>query len=579
MLSLPSLPYVRFCRKLADDLSGQVVIIVSMMAPIIVLMAAFAVDIGATSEQKRRLQGLADIAAIAAAANVDDAEKAVYTLLADNNFGSLDTETLRNQAESHRQLALEGYDNRISVELGRYVPDQELAYSVRFVPGGEPVNAVRVSLKDAPARYFDFLGEGGTAISVSGTATVSSQVAMSIGSRLVSLEGGLVNALLSGLTGSEVSLSAMDYNALLDADVDLLQFSDALASNLDLTAVNYDDVLESDVSLAQVFDAMADVSDGSARAKTVLRELAGDDAMADLTVPLAQLYDFGPLGRAELGSVDGDMDLDLDAVEMLTASAIAANGDNQVDLDLGASVPGLVDTRISLLVGERPQSASWFSLTDDGSSMVSTAQLRLFIDTSVSAGSLLGGDLVRLPLYIELASAEARIVDVICTDNNTQVQRVDVEVQPSIMTLQIADLKDGLVALNEDQELKQARLLNARLIEVRGSSRTSLSSPNARTLRFHEWDIGGDPKTVETREALRGAIASTIGTMNYDIDVAGLSLTTPTTVEGLVNSTLQSAAGPVDSIVESLTSMLGIGLGEADVWVHHARCNRSVLVQ
>ena len=566
-------------RTFWRDLSGQVVILVSIFAPIAVVMAAFAVDVGATAEQKRKLQGLADLAAIAAASNIEKAELAVYKLLSDNGYRKSDAHRLRGRDGNPQRESLHQFKGDVSVELGRYFANPDLAFDARFEVGGEPVNAVRVSLTEAPARYFDFIGTNRERVSASGTASVSSEVAMSIGSRLARLEDGLLNAMLSGLTGSEFKLTVMDYNSLVNADVDLLKFSETLASDLDLEAVTYDDVLDSDVALTSVFSAMADVSEGSLSAKSVLQDLASNRAMADLSVQLSTLFDLGPVGHAELGSIEGDLDLVLEAVQMVTASAIAANGANQVDLDLGANVPGLVDTRIALLVGERPQSMTWFSLTDDGQSMVSTAQLRLFIEASVTAGGALDGDLVRLPLYIEMASAEARIAEVICANDRPDVHRVDIEVDPSILTLRIADLPGGLEQMGRVQRFEPARLVNARLIEVSAVSRTSLSSPNSRTLRFHSRDFGGDPKTVQTREALRGAISSTIGTLDYDVDIAGLSLTTPRAVTGLVGSTLQSAAGPVDSIVDSLTEMLGIGVGEADVWVHHARCNRSVLVQ
>lgn len=41
---------------------------------------------------------------------------------------------------------------------------------------------------------------------------------------------------MSGLLGGRVSLTLMDYRSLLDAQVSLLQFSDALAADLGVTA-------------------------------------------------------------------------------------------------------------------------------------------------------------------------------------------------------------------------------------------------------------------------------------------------------------------------------------------------------
>ena len=47
------------------------------------------------------------------------------------------------------------------------------------------------------------------------------------GSRLLAVRDGVPNKVLGALLGSELSLSVMDYQVLLDAKVDLFQFTDA----------------------------------------------------------------------------------------------------------------------------------------------------------------------------------------------------------------------------------------------------------------------------------------------------------------------------------------------------------------
>lgn len=564
-------------RDIRADRAGNTAMLVALLAPVALVMVAMAIDTGAIAEQKRKLQGLADMAAIAAASNIDNAEGAVIDVLVDNNFLSDETDDLER---SHRKKKWRrGTHGNYTVELGRYVADAELDFEERFTVSRGRVNAVRVSLKEAPVKYFGFMPGDRSAIRAHGTAAVSSEVAMSIGSRLLSLEDGLLNALLSELTGSEIELTLMDYRGLVDADIDLLQFSNALATNLDLKAATYDDVLDAKATMADVYTAMASASSAPSSASAALSKLGSDRKLAAVQVPLRDLFSFGSIGKLNLGEAPKGMGLSLDADQMLTAVAMVANGDRQVELDLGSSIAGLAGTRVTLQIGERPQGATWFSLTDDRQTYVSTAQLRLFVEASVGSGLGLSGELVRLPIYLELASAEARITDVVCKSGSATAKRVDVEVHPAIAKLEIADLKDGLAASTLDQPLKPAKLVDARLLKVSAFSRTSLSSPGPRTLRFNEHQIGGDPKTVETREALRGAISSAVGTLQFDINVLGLGLSSPTAIQGALSSTLQKAVGPADQLIEGLTNILGISVGEADVWVHGARCNRSVLVQ
>ncbi|MEQ9316745.1 MAG: TadG family pilus assembly protein [Henriciella sp.] len=565
-------------RNFGRNVEAQVLVIGALLTPLFVLMAALAVDTGAIAEQKREIQGLADLSAIAAAANIDNAERAVFRVLSDNAFLPEDSEDLNGHENERRKLR--AFENQVSVEIGRYRPDPDTAFDVRFEVGGKPANAVRVTLKQDAHNYFATKRTTPTSVEARGTAMTSSQVALSIGSRLASLEDGLLNLLLSELTGSDVELRLMDYRALANANVDLFSFSEVLASNLNLTAVTYDDVLDQDVTLAQVFSAMSEASTGNVRSRTALLALANDPAMSDLTIHLGALFDLGQAGRLQLGEPPSGLALQLEAVEMLTASAFAANGDHQIELDLGGDVPGLASTMISLRVGERPQSMPWFSLTDNGQDYVSTAQLRLLIEAELLPSSgLLGNTLVRLPIFIELASAKARVRDVICDETRHGVKRVDVDVHPAISEIRIADLPDGLSSLAQAQQFEAATLVDARLLRVSGFSQTSLSSPDAKTLRFHKSQVGGDPKTVETTEALEGAISSAIGSVQLKGETLGLSLTSPDALTKAVAATLSGAAGPIDSLVHQLSNLLGIGLGEADIWVHDAQCNRAVLVQ
>ncbi|MGB3626485.1 MAG: pilus assembly protein TadG-related protein [Henriciella sp.] len=79
---------------LCRDEGAHVLVMVSLLAPVFVMMAALAVDTGAISNQKQEIQGLADIAAIAAAADIKNAEPTVYGVLSDNNFFSRGSDDL-----------------------------------------------------------------------------------------------------------------------------------------------------------------------------------------------------------------------------------------------------------------------------------------------------------------------------------------------------------------------------------------------------------------------------------------------------------------------------------------------------
>lgn len=559
--------------------SGQVSIMLAAFSPVAIIMAALAVDTGAIAGQKREMQGLADMAAIAAAGDIDHAELAALTVLADNGLYASQLDKLGDDMPAREMLG--HLEQWVSVETGYYSRDPGVDFEDRFTAGTRQVNAVRVSLNDRPHQFFSPFDRDKKKLVTTGIAAVSSEAAISVGSRLLSLNDGILNQVLGGLTGTELDLSVMDYESLVDANVDVLTTFEALATNLDLEAVTYEDVLDFDVTLSDLALAMADASDGSARVRSVLLEFAGQRGMDDVTVPLSALFSLGSIARTELGSPDSaDLGLEVEAMQMLTTSAMAANGENQIDLALGAGVPGLVEANVSLLVGERPQSTTWFAFEQPASGLVSTAQTRLFIEAAVSGGPLLGHDLVRLPLYIELASADARVTNVVCERRNRQPQRVDVAVKPGILAVRIADLDGGLDEMTGAQRFRPAQIVKASKLSISAVAASELASSRAETLRFHRNDIGsGNPKTAETRDPVSTAIESAISNLDYDIQLGRLSLSSPRLLEPVVARILGQAVDPVDDILFNLTTALGIGLGEADVWVHAARCHRSVLVQ
>ena len=62
------------------------------------------------------------------------------------------------------------------------------------------------------------------------------------------------------------------------------------------------------------------------------------------------------------------------------------------------------------------------------------------------------------------------------------------------------------------------------------------------------------------------------------VEALGLGLGLPG-LDGLVSGVIAHAATPLDQILNSVLSTLGIGLGQADSWVTGVRCGGAVLVR
>ena len=112
-------------RGLAEDTGGSVSMMMAMSFITLLGAAALAVDVGSLFLQSRKLQGIADLAAISAARDVGRATTAAQATAAENGWG--------------RPL-------NVQVALGRYDPDPALAPSARFQTGGSNPSAARVTV-------------------------------------------------------------------------------------------------------------------------------------------------------------------------------------------------------------------------------------------------------------------------------------------------------------------------------------------------------------------------------------------------------------------------------------------------
>src|ERR1700754_829923 len=165
-------------KRFWADERGNFAIMGAGLMTLVIGCAALGVDLGSIFADRRRTQSTADLAAIVAASNLTNATNAATATLTDNNFPA---------------SAL------TSVQLGTYTANSAIAPSARFVtPAVGTANAARVTLNTQTPLYFAkyFAGTDHYNIRSVATAATTSQAAFSIGSRLLSLNGGLLNAII-----------------------------------------------------------------------------------------------------------------------------------------------------------------------------------------------------------------------------------------------------------------------------------------------------------------------------------------------------------------------------------------------
>ena len=545
---------LRPIRSLISDQKASVTILTAGGLLMMIGASALAVDVGSLYLDKRKLQGVADAAALASATSVDDPGPGANAAILANSDGSARVRTLTP---------------------GTYSANASIAVAQRFVAGGSSPNAVQVVVvKDAPLFFGRFLtGRATTEISARATAAKMDMAAFSIGSRLAAVQGGLPNALLSGLAGTNLNVSVMDYNALAGANVDILAFSDALRTQAHLSAATFGEALHSQVTLPQALSALAAVT-GDPAAAAALRSMALK--VPATTIRLSDLIDLGPLGG--LNRADPTKPVSIDSYAVARELLQLANGQRQLALDLGIAVPGIASTRLTLAIGQRPSHSPWMAVETDGSTIVRTAQSRLYLDTTLAGAATLGLVSVRLPVYVELAQAQAKLSAISCP-NGASRARVTLDVMPAVGEVAIADIDTGTLAdFTAPVTKRRALIAHAVLVDVTGQSSVTLGGVNWQSVTFSADDIAAHrPLTVSTNDIAQGVATSLISRIDLRATALGLGLnlsSATATVGGILNV----AAPALDGVVDQVSSLLGVHVGQADTRIDGVRCGTPALV-
>jgi uncharacterized membrane protein len=511
--------------------------------------AALAVDVGAFYLERRKLQGIADAAALAAAGRPGEERAAAERIVAANcNCGIF--------------IA--------SLVAGTYAPDVTVAAEQRFSAGGTAPNAVRITLtRNRPMFFGRFVtGRQSTVIAVSATGARRGYAAFSLGSRVAAVHGGLPNALLNALTGSQVNLSAMDYNALAGADIDLLAFSEALRTELDGEVLTFGQTLDTQATMPQVLSALSkSTTDGQVAA--VLGRLAGT-ALPRKLLP-SRAIDLGP--RSSSIRVDPANPVKVNALSLLRSMLLLANANRQVDLSVASNLPGGSAIDVALLIGEPPAGSPLIAITDTQEVVVRTAQVRLKIQAQVATPLAS----VEIPVFAELGSASARITDIDCRPNSNAAVRLGVTTSPA--TLAIGKVGDGDFAnMQRPLDPRPAKLLKLPLASVEGEAELVMSDRNEKPASFSRGDIDrGTVKTVESTGLTAGAAKSLTDRMDLKVEMMGLGLNAKA-LTVLVGDAVALAAPALDGVLQGITSTLGVHIGEADARVNALRCGKAKLV-
>ncbi|MBB4868210.1 putative membrane protein [Pseudomonas nitritireducens] len=312
-----------------------------------------------------------------------------------------------------------------------------------FTAGGDPADSVRVvathSVPSSLILNIANLFSGATSTTVLSAQAVARRPAMaalSAGSGVLSLNSSnspLLNALLGGLLGTSLNLDLVTYQGIAGANVSLL----ALSQQLKLAGVNLelgkiDSLLGANVTAAQLLQAMINAADASQLANVNTALLRS--TLASINVPTAQLTLGQILSVVAPDSVrDSALSTGVNLLDLLMATALVANKNNAVNLDLkGKNIAGVVPT-VKLQVISPPTIAIGYPGKDSGGNwrtVAKNAQVQLTVGANAN---LLGLNLVNLALSLKVGVAEGyAALDSIQCGGAGQPVTVNVKARPGV---------------------------------------------------------------------------------------------------------------------------------------------------
>ncbi|SFH78857.1 pilus assembly protein TadG-related protein [Nocardioides psychrotolerans] len=322
------------------DERGAVAIIAGVISMVLIIVAAFAVDLGMQRVARRDMQSLADVVALDLVRELDG--QRTVSQLTPLMPGLAQASLVRNQLcgpAASRQVCNVGGVPQVTVELGTLSPTGAFmpTTAAAVVP-----RAVRVTA--ATSVGFAFVPGSGGAVrtAVANTDSGACFKIGSVGAALDTKRSALLNAVLGQALGSPVSLSIASYQGLANASLSLLD----LIGVPSLGVGTVDQLLTTEVSLAKLYTASAVVL----RRQGDTAQAAVLDAFA-LAVGSAATVGVGTLINVDQGN-GAAAAASLNALDLLYGAATVSNGQSFVEVpSLGINLP-LASLTGSVRVGQ-----------------------------------------------------------------------------------------------------------------------------------------------------------------------------------------------------------------------------------
>lgn len=482
----------------------------------IALAALMVLDIGNLFWQKRELQKIADLSALAGSTQPLNAA-----------CSSTAPSNAKQIANANGLRAGDVFE----AKYGRWAPGAGVPLEQFFAAADvSKSNACHVEVQRNVSYFFIFSASGNKSrwIGAKATALVSGDpvATVLVRSTLASLNGGMLNTLLSAVLGTQVNLTAASWQGIAKLNVNLLKVFDSLLG-VNANIGDYEALLNTQVKLADLLKAMITAIEPG---KFVAADVAALQQLSLLNVGNVQVR-LGDLIKLENTNPAAALNLGVNALELIQGALQVATKHNAVNLNLG--IPGLVTVKLKVI--EPAQLAIIGNPLDDRITIEArTAQVRLWVALGAALnpltsiidmvtglvvdllkgvlGLLLGSTQIvpeflplsdlKLDVLVDAARGYVRINNVDCT---SAAHTMDLTVEKAGVDVYVGRLSGATPALREDQAFGAGipKVQPLSIIDV-GSKKCGLLGCAERIAGTHgSIQLGGHLKVLSEQQNVR----------------------------------------------------------------------------
>lgn len=500
-----------------------------------VLLTAMLVDSGRLWVQQKKLQLIADMAAIHAARHIGcSADLQSVTQMAQlaavrNGFtGQLSASPNQvllgrlNTIQGVRQFTADGSNQAVFVRATEEVPSSLVAGGI--FGGTVTLHAEAASISD-PSLAILSVG--------SSTLTLNTQ------------QSALLNGLLGGILGGPLTLDALTYRGIAATKLtlqDLLSVSEQIGT--------LDGLLNTEMLVGDALKLIANAVERTGTAD--IQVISGMQRIAAVTVKDATVK-LGDVLALTSPSTEAAATLAINALSLITTTAMIANGVNAINLPLGINLPSLAQVNAQINIIEPPQLAIGPAAGNGTLCTVArSAQIRARVSVLVNIPLLARVDLA-LNAEVGRGSAGIRTIE-----HHADGSEVVVEASPGIAALSLTNNAGTGPA-------RISALLGLPLADI--GLNLPLQSSTPQMLEYSVPLPAHDhlPQTQSISSSVGSSLENALAQPDtLDITLLGiLNLGIVNTVVATIVSPLLSMIG--QTLLDPLLALLGITVGGLDV--------------